>query len=195
MADEGNAQAQANSQQSGETPATTQPATPAPAFDEWLKGQPADVQKLLDGHFAERTTGLKSALDSERNSRAELDKQLKKALSELKEGSEARDQLEQARNALALANLRADFVNAAYAAGAAKADRLFRLAHTEGKLEKAEINDEFIATLKAEYPEYFPAPAPKEKPATEADKRGPATEPSQDWQRVAAQKFGIRLPQ
>lgn len=33
------------------------------------------------------------------------------------------------------------------------------------------------------------------KPATEADKRGPATEPSQDWQKVAAQKFGIRLPQ
>jgi hypothetical protein len=33
------------------------------------------------------------------------------------------------------------------------------------------------------------------KPQTEADKRGPATEPSQDWQKVAAQKFGIRLPQ
>lgn len=33
------------------------------------------------------------------------------------------------------------------------------------------------------------------KPATEADKRSAAAEPSQDWQKIAAQKFGIRAPQ
>ena len=75
-------QAQATTQQATNTPSNGQQAAQQQAaaktetpesFEKWLVDQPETVKELFDSHI----DGLKSALDSERSGRKELEKQLK----------------------------------------------------------------------------------------------------------------------
>lgn len=64
--------------------------TPA-SFEAWLAGQPEDVKRLAGEH----TTGLKSALASEREQRKQLATQLRDATGKLEKGSDAARTLEE----------------------------------------------------------------------------------------------------
>lgn len=52
-------------------------------------------RKVMDAHFDERSKGLKSALDAERTSKGELQKQLRDAAAKAEAGSEAQKKLEE----------------------------------------------------------------------------------------------------
>jgi len=114
-------------------------------FEEWLSEQEEDdVQKLIEDHIA----GLKSALESERGERKGLEDQLRDAARQLEAGSETRQELEKLANDLASSNSKADFYEAAHAAGV-KNLSLAYLAAKEGEL----LGD--VDQLKERYPELF----------------------------------------
>lgn len=74
-------------------------------WETWLESAPEDVRKLYEGHV----TGLKSALDTERDQRKQLAKQLSDAAKQAADGSEAKTQLEKLSRELETAQKRADF--------------------------------------------------------------------------------------
>ena len=82
--EQGQQQTQQQTQQEGgqQTPAS---------FETWLAGQPEDVKRLASEH----TTGLKSALASEREQRKQLATQLRDATGKLEKGSDAARTLEE----------------------------------------------------------------------------------------------------
>jgi len=95
--------------QEGQTGGEKQPET----YEAWLEGQPAEVKTLLDTH----TQGLKSALDSERGTRKDLEKQVRDLAGKAEKGSEAEAQLTKLADDLANEGRRADFYQSAHAAG------------------------------------------------------------------------------
>ncbi len=86
------------------------PAVPA-TYDDWFKGQPKDVQEMLNGH----EHGMKSALETERGDRKQLEKDLRDAASKA-EGAE-KEAYTKFADQLAEANTKADFFADAHAAG------------------------------------------------------------------------------
>ncbi len=83
-------------QDGGETPEN---------WEQFLEGQPEGVRTLYEAH----TQGLRSALQSEREQRSDLARQLREATGQLEEGSEAREALERLNGQLESAQRRADF--------------------------------------------------------------------------------------
>lgn len=83
---QGNNQQQANTnQQSAGNQSQQQP----PTFDSWFESQPEEIKGLIDSNVS----GLKSALDSERNERKSLAKQLSELKGKAEKGSELEQQL------------------------------------------------------------------------------------------------------
>lgn len=91
-----------------ETPETTEEVAPL-VWDEWFGEQGEPVQELINTH----TAGLKSALDSERGERKNLQKQLKSLSQQAEEGSDLRASLDKLTADTETANARADFFEAA----------------------------------------------------------------------------------
>ena len=87
----------------GEEP-TEEPLAPA-SWDDFLASAPEPIRNL----YTAQTSGLRSALDSERDQRKALAKQLKEATSKMEEGSDARQQMEQISAQLEAQTQRADF--------------------------------------------------------------------------------------
>lgn len=87
---------QDNTQGQGGTPET---------WDAFLAAQPETIRGLYEQH----TTGLTSALKSERQQRQQFEKELRDAAAKLQEGSEARTRLEKMSADLEGANRRAEF--------------------------------------------------------------------------------------
>jgi len=127
----------------GETPLT---------FDSWLEGQGDDIKTLIGDH----TSGLKSALQSERDQRTELAKALKDATKGLEEGSQALDGLSAK---LETHEQQIAFYETATAAGVTNLKLAWLAARGTGAIDKrGNVN---IQTLKADYPELFKkAPVP-----------------------------------
>ena len=100
-----------------QTTSTTTGESETPAapleFESWIAEQPEPVKALLDGH----TKGLKSALETERNSRKELEKTLREMAGKAEKGSETQAQLTQMADQLKAEQTRANFFEAAHAAG------------------------------------------------------------------------------
>lgn len=117
---------------SGETPATT-PATPA-SFDEWVAKQPDTVKQLVDGH----TTGLRTALNSERDQRKDLAKQLRDATAAAEKGSVTAKTLEEISGRLDAAEKRAVFFETAATPGVGCTNprAAFLVAQAEGLFKK-----------------------------------------------------------
>lgn len=101
-------------------PATTPPATtpeggqpdntPEPlTWETWYADQGEPVQTLITSH----TSGLKSALDNERQQRKGFEKQLKDLSKKADEGSDLRESLDRLSADVETANARADFFEAA----------------------------------------------------------------------------------
>jgi len=119
------------------------------SYQEWLKGQAEPVKTMLDGW----EKGLKTALESERTSRKDLDKQLRDMAGKAEKGSEAEKQLTGMADKISAADQRASFYEDAHAAGVTNL-KLAYLAAVEGELfdKKGNVNFE---QMKKEFPELF----------------------------------------
>jgi len=118
-------------------------------FDNWLDEQPDPVKNMLDGH----TKGLKSALDSERDARKDLEKQVRDLADKSEKGSEAETKLTQLADQISEADQKADFYEAAHAAGVTNL-KLAYLVATQDELfdRKGAVN---FSSMKDSYPELF----------------------------------------
>lgn len=132
----------------GSTPAT---------WETWLASQDGSVKGLFDAHV----NGLKSALESERMSRKDLEKQLGEVSGKLGKDSAERKSLEEVQGRLGTLERQAQFYDQAHGAGVANL-RLAWLAANEAKLvdDKGQVD---LAKLKEQFPELFRAAA---QPAT-----------------------------
>ena len=93
-------------QQNAQGQEATQDTTEQFDFDSWLDGQPEHVKQ----GFTSKTTGLHSALESERTQRKDLARELKKLGSEAQQGSEAQKALGEMSTRLEQAEQRAAFM-------------------------------------------------------------------------------------
>ena len=84
-------------------------------FAAFIAAQDEPTKALYKKH----TDGLKSALDSERENRRTLEKELREAAASAEDGSEAKQKLEEAAALTQKASAQSDFFEAAHAAGVA----------------------------------------------------------------------------
>jgi hypothetical protein len=122
------------------------------SFDKWIESQDEKVKGLLEGH----TKGLKSALDSERETRKGFEKQIKDLMGKAEKGSEAERQLGTLLEQAEATNRKAAFYEEAHTAGIANLKLAFIVASTEGLFDKKGNVD--FATMKTSYPELFAKP-------------------------------------
>ena len=132
--------------------------TPKPelTFDAWYGGLDARQKGVLDGHV----NGLKSALTTERQNRADLGKQIKDLAAKAEKGSELERQLGDASAKLETAERRATFVEDAIKPeiGCANVKAAYALAVAEGLFDaKGRVDWQ---TLKQMAPELFRRPGP-----------------------------------
>lgn len=132
--------------------ATTSIAEAPQSFAEWLEKQDATIKGLYDSE----TKGLKTALDSERTSRKDLEKQLRDAAAKLEKGSEAEKQLTDMADKVAESDGKADFYEAAHGQGVTNL-KLAYLVAKQDQLFDRKGNPDFEA-LKRGYPELFGKP-------------------------------------
>lgn len=152
-----------NGQDGKQTPPQTPPPNETPAtWETWLAAQPEAQRQQIETLHSTHTAGLKSALDSERQSRRDLEKQVKDLAKAEKDGSDAQQRLNSIATELETANRRADFyetaskpeiglvdVKAAWVLTNAEADVYFD--------RKGSVNFEL---LKREHPSLFAQPRP-----------------------------------
>ena len=127
-------------QANGETPKT---------YDDWVKTQSEDVQELI----TENTAGLKSALTSERESRKKFETQVRDLATKAEKGSEAQAELVKVADQAAEADRKADFFEAAHAAGVSNI-RLAYIAATKDEMFDKRGNANF-EKMREQYPELF----------------------------------------
>ncbi|MBM3122831.1 MAG: hypothetical protein FJZ97_11715 [Chloroflexi bacterium] len=120
-----------------------------PTFETWLEGQSDEVKGLLDSH----TQGLRSALESERGSRKDLEKQVRDLAGKADAGSEAQAQLTKLADGMAEADRRADFYEAAHGAGITNLKLAYTVAVQDEMFNRRGGLD--FEAMKAAYPELF----------------------------------------
>jgi hypothetical protein len=118
-------------------------------FDGWLAKQPEQVKGLLDGH----TKGLKNALESERESRKKLEKDLRELAGKADAGSEAQKQLTHMADQITESDRRADFYESAHAAGVTNLKLAYMVATSDNLFDRKGNPD--LEALKTSYPELF----------------------------------------
>jgi len=162
-------------QQQGQQPQQGQPpvASAAPAtWDEYLSTVPVEVKALYEGH----TTGLKSALQTERQQRSELANQIKTLSKQAAEGSDLKKSLEGMTVQLESATQRADFYEQAVKPeiGCSNPGLAFIAAREAGAIDqKGRINWD---VLKQQYPELFKPKSPPPASAGAGTQNPPATQ-------------------
>jgi hypothetical protein len=140
---------QAAGQGQGTGQGTGQAQGAAPTFETWLEKQDDTVKGLLDGHIK----GLKTALDSERGSRKDMEKQLREMAKKAEDGSEAQKKLTGMADQVSAADRRADFYEEAHRAGVSNIKLAFLVAEKEDLFDsKNRVNFE---AMKKDYPELF----------------------------------------
>jgi len=129
------------------------PAAPQ-TFDQWLEAQPDDVRSLVGSNVS----GLRNALDAERKSRKDIEKQLRDAARKLEDGSDHRKALEETAARLQATEQQAAFYDQAHAAGVTNLRLAFLAAQEAGLIEKdgrsGGIRCDFAAMQK-QFPELF----------------------------------------
>jgi hypothetical protein len=169
--------------QEGQTTPDGQGGTPPLAWESWLEGQSAEVKALLDTH----TQGLRSALTSERESRKDFEKQARELAEKAEKGSEAQAQLTKLADDLASEGRRADFYEAAHAAGIANLKLAYTVAVQDEMFDRRGQVD--FEALKRAYPELFAGGKPATPPGNAGAGTGappPAKTGMNDFIRAAA---------
>lgn len=120
-------------------------------FDEWLPSQPEPIRALVEGH----TSGLKTALASEREQRKELARQLRDATAAAEKGSTLAKTLEEISGRAEAAEKRAVFFEMASqpGIGCTNPRAAFLVAQAEGLFRKDGTPD--WAALQVVAPELF----------------------------------------
>jgi len=127
----------------------TEGGDPPRAFEAWVKDQPENVRTMLDGH----TKGLKSALDGERDARKKLEKDLRDLAGKAEKDSDAQKKLTEMADQMGEADRRADFYEAAHAAGVSNLKLAYTVAVQDEMFDrKGNVNFE---EMKKAYPELF----------------------------------------
>jgi len=138
-------------------PEGQQPLAAPRTWDAVLGALPEQDRQLYEQH----TTGLKSALDSERRQRRDLEGQIKDLASKMKEGSDEKRRLDEMSVQLATANERADFFEegARPEIGCANLGLAWLAvqARREEFVKRGRID---WAGVKTAYPQLFVSPAP-----------------------------------
>jgi hypothetical protein len=136
-------------------PHTEQQTTPIETFEDWLAAQDEKVKTL----YATHTSGLQSALKSERDARSQLEKQMRDLAKKADKGSELEAALTKQADQLSALEKQAAFQDKAHAAGVRNLKLAFLAAAQAGLVN--DRGDCDFAKLKTEYPELFlSAPAP-----------------------------------
>ena len=161
----------------------TEPAAPVESlqFDAWIKDQPEPVKQLLDA----RTAGLKSALASERDAHSALEKQVRELAAKATKDSDAQVQLTKLADEMSETNRKAEFYEAAHAAGVANLKLAYLAATQDGLFDKrGGVNFE---AMKQTYPELFGGRKPPEaNPGSGTGNQPPTAATMNDFIRAAA---------
>ena len=138
----------------GGTPDTTpQPQTdPHPVdLDAFLKEQPAEIVAALE----ERTKGLKTALDTERETRKAHEKQLRDLAKQAEAGSTAQKQLTEMADAISARDVRVAFYDEAHRLGVADLKLAYLAAQSADLIDaRGRVN---FDELKKLHPQLFSA--------------------------------------
>lgn len=126
-------------------------------WDAWHGSLPEPQQKLI----AERESGLKTALDSERDARKTAEKDLRAVAAKLEKGSEAQNEVIKLADAVAESTVRADFYEEAHKAGVSNLKLAFHVASTEDFFDKK--GNANFDRMKEQYPELFGVKKPPVK--------------------------------
>lgn len=135
----------------------------------FIAAQPEEARKGIEAHIEASAKGLHKALESERETRKDLEKQLKALQGKAEKGGELEQAIEKMRGELATTNKRNAFL-----ASAPK-----DLEYVKEALAVAEVNS-LIADdgrvdwdkFKKDYPGFFAKPAPPPPPQTNAPAAG-----------------------
>jgi len=133
----------------GSGPAPAPEGEETMSFETWIIKQDEKVKGMLDSH----TKGLKTALDTERGNRKELEKQVRELAGKAEKGSDAEKQLTQLADKLTESDRRADFFDAAHKAGVTNLKLAYTVAATDDLFDKKGNAD--FGKLKEAYPELF----------------------------------------
>jgi hypothetical protein len=132
--------------------------TPPPeTWEEWLAERPeaerGTIQKLYETH----TTGLRTALDNERDERKRLAKEMQAAADKLKDGDASKEQLTKMADDLNKANAKADFFQEAARPeiGLADAEAAWIIVQAKGDAFKDRKGNIDFELLKASHPGLF----------------------------------------
>lgn len=118
-------------------------------FDSWIAEQPDDVQDLLEGH----TSGLRSALESERAARKDFERKIKELSGKAEKGSEFEKQLAEIAKANERISIQAEFYEQAHAAGVSNLKLAFIVAEQDQLINsRGAVNFE---AMRKSYPELF----------------------------------------
>ncbi len=137
-------------QATGETP-TTEPKTDLKPLDieAWLKAQPAEIAAALE----DRTKGLKTALDTERETRKAQEKQLRDLAKRAESGSEAQKQLIDLADQIAVRDRQMEFYAEAHKLGVADLKLAWLAAQSDDLIDsKGRTNFDQLKTL---HPQLF----------------------------------------
>jgi len=120
-------------------------------YETWIGEQPEEVRTLLENH----TQGLRSALQNERESRRDLERQLRELAQQAEQGSEAQNRLTQMADQVAESERRADFYEQAQAAGVSNLRLAYTVAVSDEMFDRrGNVN---FQRMKEQYPELFGA--------------------------------------
>lgn len=118
-------------------------------FDTWHESLPAEHKGLIENH----TKALKNALESERGSRKDFEKQVRDLAKAAEKGSEAEKQLTKLADDLQSADRKADFYEAAHSAGVKNLKLAHTVAVSDDLFDKhGRVN---FDEMKKKYPELF----------------------------------------
>ena len=134
--------AEETNQQSGAQPSSG-------TFDDFIAAQPDDVKTLYTTH----TAGLKSALDSERGARKDLEKQLRDLAKQAEAGSTAQKQLTEQADRLQALEKQTSFFDRAHSAGVRNLKLAYLAAQQAGLIDDKGEAD--FTKLRTVYPELF----------------------------------------
>lgn len=119
------------------------------SFDEWLSAQDHATQERIEQH----TAGLRGSLQSERDARKKLEKELKSLAKGAEQGSELQKKLEEMGTGLKDQNARADFYEEAHKKGVSNLKLAYHTAKLEGLMDERGRVD--FDDLKKQFPELF----------------------------------------
>lgn len=136
----------AETEPSGGMPETT----PNGTFEAWYNGQPDDVKSMLDNHIS----GLKTALNAERDNTKSLSKQIKDLQVSAEKGSALEKQLSDLQARLTESERHAGFIDGAHNAGCSNVKAAYMLAKANDDLWKRDGTPDWEA-IKETAPEFF----------------------------------------